>query len=269
MTDESAGPVASGDASGSSHPWAGGGWPYSPSSLAPSRKLPPQTPVDLGSHPQPPHHPLSQCALWSSLGLLQGHPTALECPQHHGVGWMWSGWEPQGLKGLTGRRGAILGRGSAWRRSPCSYFLQNPPLPPLLWGPSPLPPLKPFQGQQLTSGSQILGPWVSRCQGPGLLHPFSLTCALAAVSAPQRVAPPAQTLMALRSRSHLSPLGELRGQPPTCFKPVGPADTPPLSFLTGCSLPFEGRVPEFAPAYQAVPPGLADQPSGDPCPSLP
>lgn len=91
---------------------------------------------------------------------------------------------------------------------------------------------------------------------------------LAAVSAPQRVAPPAQTLRALRSSSRLSPLGELRGQPPACFKPVGPVDTPPLSFLTGCSLPFEGRVSEFAPAYQAVPPGLADRPSGDPCSPL-
>ena len=79
MTDEPTSPVASGDASGSSQPRAGGATRVPPAASLPPRKPPPQAPGGL--------HPLSQCALGSSLGLLRGHPTALECPQHHCVGW--------------------------------------------------------------------------------------------------------------------------------------------------------------------------------------
>lgn len=64
MTDEPTSPVASGDASGSSQPWAGGGCLCSPSSLAPSQEAP--SPGSRGSGLPPPAPlppPIAVCTL--------------------------------------------------------------------------------------------------------------------------------------------------------------------------------------------------------------
>ena len=205
MTDEPTSPVASGDASGSSQPRAGGGRPCSPSSLAPSQEAP--CPGSWGSAP-----PTSVCTL-----VLTG--PAPGTPHSPGV-------SPASLRrvdrvrmrtpGSEGpdRQEGSPGEGECVEAEPLLLFSPEPPTASPSLRSKPTTPAEAIPRTELTSGSGILGPWVRRWQGPGLLHP-SLTCALAANPAPQGVVPPAQTGSAgPRVQQPPEPLGRAAGPAP-------------------------------------------------------
>lgn len=132
-----------------------------------------------------------------------------------------------GSEGSEWQEGGLLGRGSAWRSSPRFLFSPEPPTASPSLRSKPTASLEAIPRRAAHLRLPDPGPWVSRRQGPGLLQPFSLACAL-----PHRGWRPQlrQTVRALRPSSRLRPLGELWGQPLPALSRVGPADTPPLSW---------------------------------------
>lgn len=198
----------------------------SPSSLAPSRKLPPQTPVDGLPPPAPSPPPFSVCPLVLT-GSASGTPYSPLASPASRCRVDAVRMRTPGSEGSEWQEGGLLGRGSAWRSSPRFLFSPEPPTASPSLRSKPTASLEAIPRRAAHLRLPDPGPWVSRRQGPGLLQPFSLACAL-----PHRGWRPQlrQTVRALRPSSRLRPLGELWGQPLPALSRVGPADTPPLSW---------------------------------------
>ena len=132
-----------------------------PSSLAPSRKLPPQTPVDGLPPPAPSPPPFSVCPLVLT-GSASGTPYSPGVSPASRCRVDAIRMRTPGSEGSEWQEGGLLGRGSAWRSSPRFLFSPEPPTASPSLRSKPTASLEAIPRRAAHLRLPDPGPWVSR-----------------------------------------------------------------------------------------------------------